>query len=1188
MAIKFTDLPTANTLSADDLFAVTIDSTNVSQSVSFATLKNLIVDAETFSDPTNLANLKSALNGNNSGLNSDLLDGQHGSHYLDYGNLQNKPIEKTDLDDFDNSQFEEATGKVGGFLKIRPSDNKIIFQKKEGGVNNPPAIITTTNLDEGVNKYFTEDRVTEYFDQYFANYFNKYNVTFDQGNVSDSYTDTVGYAPSVTFSGETSTIRIKAEGRLPGVNSNYPKRQQAVRFASYQKGKSLRIYGADSSASAIGIDNNASIASVETVGFETYDDNSVGATPTFNAVTGVNNTTDTITTNAVHNFEIGEEVIYSSGGAGAIQGLVEGASYYILSTPTSTSLKLIATPGVNVAETIGTGTGATHTLTPVEITNPFQRITYTIAEWDMATGKISPALQEVSRNIGVPTALQLNADEQEEYLTGNVNGILEAFSVENFIKLSFSHLDLGVATQGITPGRGICVYRRVAQVNTISEQLKGETRLVAVLGPLELKDNYWIDYFTDDLLTHAGKNLTNNAYIPENTVHFTPHELPSSGGNKGWVDATIDSVIYQNDINPSLSTYIDVKLTGNIVTSGGEEAGVWVSHDDTAAIQAAIDTNSATGRKAIQFNPKNYVVSSVSVPSNFSISGYAYNTKLTKLPWSGWTGSSISSSARMIKAASVKLQNTSFVGFDIDGNSGNSVAYDDRTDISRNYAVDFGSANNSILLDKVRLKRPIGGGVFATDPVNLKIIGCEFLDSGITDRHVYSPLIADGGTNTSISSNRFENFSKGSVDCSITDQGAIEGNIISNCGSGLLSFGSRFMITSPNVLTGPAGEFLPQPDSYNSEFDSINVDLTEASLHASGPQGFDSGPHTYQENGDLYDLGTPGPVYKMFAIKKEPNAGEESIWIEDLRPPTGKNADKHVATFVGNSPTSYNTGSDRIIIPSGHGLSTGDVVYYSAGAGGIPQTSSGLVEGESYFVYAQSATQVELYTNYAQALAGSGPTKLDFSGAATGASGSAHTLTRNSFLQIAQGVEADNPASLGGFQWTIPADTVSRMKLANEPYTIESMKDPTKNVYHRDENGDFAITAGDPYHVGIGWSASITQYVSSAMIVNNAGNPGVWSQEGEDHFYTVTVRDYKYLVVDRKVKPQELGQNSHNSFDTGGSESEYGIITDIGAGEEEKVIKIRWPGANAAQASGGNGGMLLAENTFVIATGRIK
>jgi hypothetical protein len=1187
MAIKFTDLPTANTLSADDLFAVTIDSTNVSQSVSFATLKNLIVDAETFSDPTNLANLKSALNGNNSGLNSDLLDGQHGSHYLDYGNLQNKPIEKTDLDDFDNSQFEEGTSKVGGFLKIRPSDNKIIFQKKEGGVNNPPAIITTTNLDEGVNKYFTEDRVTEYFDQYFANYFNKYNVTFDQGNVNDSYTDTVGYAPTTTFSGETSTIRIKAEGRLPGVNNNYQKRQQAVRFASYQKGKALRIYGADSSTSADAIDNNASIASIETVGFETYDDNSVGATPTFNAVTGVAPGTDTITTIANHNFSLGQEVIYSSGGAGAITGLIEGATYYVFS-PTATTLKLIDTPGSNTPKSIDTGTGATHTLTPVEVTNPFQRITYTFAEWDMTTGKISPIIEEISTNIGVVSALQLNAAEQEEYLTGNVDRILESFSVENFIKLSFSHLELGVPTQGITPGRGICIYRRVSQVNTISEQLKGEPRLIAVLGPLELRENYWIDYFTDDLLTHAGKNLTTNAYIPENTVHFTPHELPSSNGGKGWVDATIDSVIYQNDVNPSLSTYIDVKLTGNIITDAGEEAGVWISHDDTAAIQGAIDTNSATGRKAIQFNPKNYVVSSLSVPSNFSIAGYAYNTKLTKLPWSGWTGSSISSSARMIKAASVKLQNTSFVGFDIDGNSGNSVAYDDRTDISRNYAVDFGSANNSILLDKVRLSRPIGGGVFATDPVNLKIIGCEFIDSGITDRHVYSPLIADGGSNTSISSNRFENFSKGSVDCSITDQGAIEGNIISNCGSGLLAFGSRFMITSPNVLTGPAGEFLPQPDSFNSEFDSINVDLTESSLHASGPQGFDSGPHTYQENGELYDLGTPGPIYKMFAIKKEPVAGEESIWIKDLRPPTGMNADTYVATFNAANSGSYDTTNDRIIISAGHGLNTGDVVYYSAGTGGIPQTSSGLVEGASYFVHAHNTTQIELFTNYSHALAGTGASQLDFSGGTTGASGTAHTLTRNSFLQIAQGVEADNPASKGGFQWTIPADTVSRMKLANQPYTIESMKDATKNVYHRDDNGDFAMTAGDPDHVGIGWSASITQYVSSAMIVNNAGNPGVWSQEGNDHFYTVTVRDYKYLVVDRKVKPQELGMNSHNNFDTGGSTSEYGIITDIGAGEEEKVIKIRWPGANAAQASGGNGGILLAENTFVIATGRIK
>jgi hypothetical protein len=1187
MAIKFTDLPTANTLSADDLFAVTIDSTNVSQSVSFATLKDLVIDDATFSETTNLANMKAALNASNSGLNADLLDGQHGSHYLNYNNLTNKPTEKTDLHEFDNSKYDAGANSSGGFIKIRPSDNKIVFQKREGGVDFTPAVITTDNINEGINKFYTEDRVTEYFDEYFATYFNKYNVTFDQGNVNDSYTDTVGYAPAVSFSGETSTIRIKADGRLPGVNSNYPTRSQADRFASYQKGKGIRIYGADSAASSDALVNNATIASVDVTGFDTYDDNSVGATPTFNAVTGVNNGTRTITTTANHNLELGEAVIYSSGGAGAIPNLVDGQTYYVFN-PSGATLQLVATPGSTDTVNIGTGTGTTHTLTPVEIAEPYQRITYTIAEWDMSTGKISPTLTEVSRNIGTPVNPPLTATEKEEYLNGNQNRILEDFSVENFVKLSFTHLDQGVASQGITPGRGICIYRRVAQVNTIAEQLKGEPKLIAVLGPLELKDNYWIDYFTDDVLTHSGKDQTTNAYIPENTVHFTPNELPSSGA-RGWVDATIDSVIYQNDVNPSLSTYIDVKLTTNIVTSAGEEAGVWISHDDTSTIQAAIDTNSATGRKAIQFNPKNYVVSSLSVPSNFSVTGFAYNTKLTKLPWSGWTGSSISSSGRMIKASGVKLENTSFVGFDIDGNSGNSIGFDDRTDIARNYTVDFGSANNSILLDKVRLKKPLGGGVYATDPVNLKVIGCEFLDSGITDRHVYSPLIADGGKNTSISSNRFENFSKGSVDCSITNQGAIEGNIISNCGSGLLAFGSRFMITSPNVLTGPAGEFLPQPDSFNSEFDSINVDLTEASLHANGVQSFSSGPFKYQENGEEYDLGNPGPVYKMFAIKKEPVAGEESIWIDDLRPPTGKTGALHTATFNATSGGSYDTSNDRIIFGgSGHGLNTGDVVYYSAGAGGTPQTSSGLVEGASYFVYAHSATQIELFTNYSHALVGTGASQLDFSGGATGASGTAHTLTRNSFLEINQGVEGDNPASKGGFQWTIPGDTVRRIKLAGQPYTIESMKDATKSVYHRDANGDFAMTQGDPHHVGIGWSASITQYVDAAMIVNNAGNPGVWTTDGTDHFYTVTVRDYKYLVEDARVKPLELGTNAHQNFDTGGSSSEYGIITDIGAGEEEKVITIRWPGANANTASGGNGGILQVENTFVIATGRIK
>ena len=123
-------------------------------------------------------------------------------------------------------------------------------------------------------------------------------------------------------------------------------------------------------------------------------------------------------------------------------------------------------------------------------------------------------------------------------------------------------------------------------------------------------------------------------------------------------------------------------------------------------------------------------------------------------------------------------------------------------------------------------------------------------------------------------------------------------------------------------------------------------------------------------------------------------------------------------------------------------------------------------------------------------------------------------------------------------------------------------------------------------------------FAGETTITNNAGNPGVWTTVGTDHFYTLTVHDNQFLVLDRKVKPQKHGENTHQNFDTGGSDSEYGTITEINcirkdnaelidcevAGDDNvpiedlKNITIKWPGANANAASGGNGGSLLLED----------
>lgn len=1224
MAIKFSQLPATSTLANNDLFAVTSTAENTSVSISFANLKNIMVDASTFTD--NVNDVVSALNayttaGTSPALNAGTLGGFDSAYHLNWDNLTGVPTVLSnmknvplDLHDFDNSK------DGGGFIKL-VSDGvttSLAFDLVDQGVTQSTTAVTTDYLTEGSqNLYYTDDRVEQYFDSNFATFFNTYSSTFDQGEVNDSYYDTVGFAPegSLSATGMGKKIRIRNQGQIPGMSADYPKRDQTGRFASYQPGKVLRIYGADS-PSREDLVNQLSV-SAEAVGFTFVLDGNAGITPAFDS-DDVDVDTNTITFTANHQLVTGNDIIYNPGEGTPVGNLVSGAIYYVIRV-SDTVIQLAdsyansgADGGSSVARTLtGQGTGTTHTVTPVVVNNPYQRFTYRVCEFDMNTGQIAPAATAVSINVSVPSTTP--AGDVTTFLQQDTDALLKAFSVENFVKLNFQHIiELSVA-DGVSPNRGLAVYRSIGQVNTVDPTLQGVSKLVAVLGPKDLVNDSWIDYYTDDILDYSFKEQEDNSYIPENTVHFKPFS-EGADAERGWVDATIDSVQFEDEVNPSLSSFIDVTLKSTVKMNSGEVNGVWVSHNDTNAIQTGILNNAGRGQKAARLNPKNYVVSGITVPPNFSVEGFSYNTKLTKLPWSGYNGSTTASSSKIITAQSETvgtqtITNSSFVGFDIDGNAVNSIAFDDTTFRDKNYAIDCGQGSSGVLLDKVRMTSPIGGGIYAPDSKNLKVVSSEMVNSGVTDRHLFSPLVADGGENTSISSNRFENFSD-SLDASVTNKGVVEGNIISNCGTGLLMYGSRFMITSPNVLTGPAGEFLPQPDSYNSEFDSINIDLTSASIGIPITD-FNSGPFKYQENGEVYDLSTSPPAYKIFAIKKS-SLGEESIWIEDLRPPESDAADKQtiVNIFdVGNGGAAIDTGNDTIPLPD-HDLVTGDPVVYEEKGG----TYASLTDGTTYFVrvIGTGNDEISLYDTQANALVGgntsAGRINLGASGGTN--TGANHTLTRSVYVEMRPGSEGDNPPSEGGFQWTIPSASVRRMKIAGQQYTVDYMKNANNTIYHTSGDPDNNIpvgtpstTVGDPDHVGLGWSASVTQFVQNGIIKNDPSDPAIWSAQYTDNAkqyanYTVKVSDYKYLAVGRKVRPTATGATAHDNFSAGDNTvvpppADFGVIESITGSEDLKEVVIKWENANPVvntnpTAAVGSSGTLEAENSFVIATGRIK
>ena len=1224
MAIKFSQLPATSTLANNDLFAVTSTAENTSVSISFANLKNIMVDASTFTD--NVNDVVSALNayttaGTTPALNAGTLGGFDSAHHLNWDNLTGVPTVLSnmknvplDLHDFDNSK------DGGGFIKI-VSDGittSLAFDLVDQGVTQSTTAVTTDYVSEGTqNLYYTDDRVEEYFDSNFATFFNTYSSTFDQGEVTDSYYDTVGFAPSGTLSatGLGRVIRIRNQGQLPGMSADYTKRDQAGRFASYQPNKVVRLYGADL-PSREDLTNQLNVTS-EAIGFTTVSDGNAGITPAFDSAL-VDVATNTITFSTPHGLVTGNDIIYNSGEGTALGNLTSGAAYYVIRI-SDTVIQLAdsyantgASGGSVVPRTITSqGTGTTHTITPIVVNNPYQRFTYRVCEFDMNTGQIAPAATPVAINVSVPATT--DPANVTTFLQEDRNALLKSFSVENFVKLNFTHvIELAVA-DGVSPNRGLAVYRSIAQVNTVDSTLQGVSKLVAVLGPKDLVNDSWIDYYTDDILDYSLKDQDDNSYIPENTVHFKPFS-EGADSERGWVDATIESVQFEDEVNESLSTFIDVTLKSSVKMNSGEVNGVWISHNDTNAIQTGILNNAGRGQKAVRLNPKNYVVSGITVPANFSVEGFSYNTKLTKLPWSGWNGSTTASSSKIITAQSETVgtqtvTNSSFVGFDIDGNAINSIAFDDTTFKGKNSAIDCGQRSTGVLLDKIRMANIIGGGIYAPDSKNLKVVSSEIVNSGVTDRHVFSPLVADGGENTSISSNRFENFSD-SLDASVTNKGVIEGNIISNCGSGLLMFGSRFMITSPNVLTGPAGEFLPQPDTYNSEFDSINIDLTSASV-TDPIAAFNSGPFKYQENGEVYDLTSSPVTYKIFAIKKS-SLGEESIWIEDLRPPESDAADKQTIVNIfdaGAGGAAIDTGNDTIPLPD-HDLVTGDPVLYEEKGG----TYASLTDGTTYFVHVVGTSNnlISLYDTQANALAGGGTSAGRANLGASGGTntGANHTLTRRVYVEMRPGSEGDNPPSEGGFQWTIPSASVRRMKIAGQQYTVDYMKNPNNTIYHTsgDPDNDIPVgtpstTVGDADHVGLGWSGTVTQYVLNGIIQNDPSDPAIWSAQYNDNGknyanYTVKVSDYKYLAVGRKVRPTAAGATAHDNFSAGDNTvvpppADFGVIESISGSNTLKEVVIKWENANpivnaSPTAAVGTSGTLEAENSFVIATGRIK
>lgn len=475
-------------------------------------------------------------------------------------------------------------------------------------------------------------------------------------------------------------------------------------------------------------------------------------------------------------------------------------------------------------------------------------IKYKVAEMDLLNGNISTASTDVAVSMGSRVLGDGNEDQRP---------ILDQMDSDNNITIRFS---------GTNPDKALLLYRSVT-VNG-----NDDYKLYAVLGSKDIQNGIYADYGTFDYVSWGPKSEVDNTFTSMIHVPLAPPTTPK----RGWADVTI----IQADVSGR-------RIRFSPPLYGEPNVNVNISHNDTAVIQAAVDNFNLTERSALTLNDKIYASSTIYLPQNFTIRGTPGISKIVKIPWSSHLANQTNPTNAIFVPKDTAASNIQIQDVMIDGASEYQVNLLDNAAPGSNYTINFGFDSDTCTNVNVKMNNIIGGGLFTERATDLRVNLCEFKDSGTTDRYTYSPIRATESTNLMITNSRLSNFSD-SLDASVSARGLITNNVVSNCGSGILVYGSTFLITNPNVILGPSNEVLQSADALNSVFDSVNIRLQEG-------QGYESDVYRYQENGIDYDLTAQnGELTFLLYLLEKNSEGTENLYFE-INGPNGQDATTYFA-----------------------------------------------------------------------------------------------------------------------------------------------------------------------------------------------------------------------------------------------------------------------------------------------------